>query len=78
VARHRGAEATEPIGQGRHAYGLQKLRAREVIAQAAGAALERRRLVPDRVPSEAHEQPLEDIQVRGVEMSQDLSERRLV
>jgi len=72
-----GAHPAEPVGQGRHADPFEELRASEAVAQSPGAALHQGRLVPDRLPREGHQPPLDGIQLGGVEMSQDLGEHCL-
>ena len=69
--------AGRAIGQGQHADRLDELRARQPVAHPARAALQGRRLVPDRLPSEGHEHALYRIKLGRVQMREDTREHRL-
>src|SRR6185437_9416190 len=78
MAYHHGTHAADTISQRSYPNNLYQLRNRQAIAQASGAALKRRGIKPDRLPRESHQQAVNLVQLRRIEVSQDTGERRLI
>ena len=69
---HCSSHPTQSIGESGHTDRLEELRAVKTVPKCTGTPLNEDRLIPDRLAREGNQQPLDRIQLGGVEMRQDL------